>query len=76
MMVMNTIIFQVQDAQEGGYNARAINHCIYTEARTWPELEKNLREAVACHFDEGVTPLSIQISYRDKRTVISGAEHD
>jgi len=44
--------FQVFEAEEGGYTARAIGHSIFTEAETWQELETNIREAAALHFDD------------------------
>jgi hypothetical protein len=29
------LIFEVRDAEEGGYYARALGHAIFTEAETW-----------------------------------------
>ena len=29
------LIFEVRDAEEGGYYARALGHGIFTEAETW-----------------------------------------
>ena len=49
---MSEIIFEVQEAEEGGYCARALGHSIFTEADTLDELHKNVREATTCHFDE------------------------
>ncbi len=49
---MNEIIFLVTDAPEGGYNARALGESIFTEAETLDDLRRNIREAVACHFDD------------------------
>jgi len=47
---MNEIIFLVEEAVEGGYNARALGEAILTEADTLDELRSNIREAVECHF--------------------------
>jgi predicted RNase H-like HicB family nuclease len=49
---MSEIIFEVQDAEEGGYHARALGYSIFTEADTMDELHKNVREATDCYFDE------------------------
>jgi predicted RNase H-like HicB family nuclease len=46
------LIFEVRDAEEGGYFARALGHSIFTEAETWDELRANVLEAVSLHFEE------------------------
>ena len=45
------IIFSVQESPEGGYEARALGHSIFTQVETLDELEEMVREAVQCHFD-------------------------
>jgi hypothetical protein len=37
--------FQLRDAEEGGYCARALGHPIFTEAGTWDEVRANVLEA-------------------------------
>ena len=50
---MNEIIFEVhEDEVDGGYTAAALGHGIHTEGETVAELRQNVREAVACHFDD------------------------
>ena len=49
---MNEIIFLVEEAQEGGYLARALGESIFTEADTLDKLRKMIRDAVSCHFDK------------------------
>jgi len=49
---MNTIDFEVRQAEAGGYCARALGYSIFTEADTLEELHRNVREAIDCHFDE------------------------
>ncbi len=39
------LIFEVRDAEEGGYCAQALGHGIFTEAETWEELRVNVLEA-------------------------------
>jgi hypothetical protein len=50
------LIFEVRDAGEGGYCARALGHAIFTQADTWEELRANVFEATALHFEEAQTP--------------------
>lgn len=55
------IIFTVEDSPEGGYEARALGHSIVTQAETFDELKRNVREAVQCHFDVGTAPPVIRL---------------
>jgi hypothetical protein len=60
---MNEIIFEVVDAVEGGFSARALGASIFTEADTRPELREAVRDAVRCHFEEGQGPGMIRLRY-------------
>jgi hypothetical protein len=51
-MGVELMIFEVHDAEEGGYCARALGHAIFTEAETWEELRANLLEAASLHFED------------------------
>jgi hypothetical protein len=55
------IIFSVQESPEGGYEARALGHSIFTQGDTMDELRRNVREAVRCHFEEGAVPAVIRL---------------
>jgi len=58
------LIFEIRDAEEGGYYARALGHAIFTEAETWEELRQSVLEAVSLHFeDEDVRPRMVQLHY-------------
>jgi hypothetical protein len=46
------LIFEVREAEEGGFYSRALGHSIFTEADTWEELRANVFEAASLHFDE------------------------
>jgi len=52
---MDEIIFEVHDAEEGGYMARALGQSIFTQAETWEELRELVRDAVLCHFEDAST---------------------
>jgi len=47
------IIFEIHEAEEGGYWARSLGYGIFTEGETWEELKQNIRDAIACTFDGG-----------------------
>lgn len=55
------VLFLVEDADEGGYVARALGYSIFTEADTWGELKKAVRDSVRCHFEEGEQPDLIRL---------------
>lgn len=55
------IIFAVEESPEGGYEARALGHSIYTQAATLEELKEMLRDAVRCHFEEAARPRVIRL---------------
>lgn len=55
------IIFAVEESPEGGYEARALGHSIYTQAATLEELKEMLRDAVRCHFEEATRPRVIRL---------------
>jgi hypothetical protein len=58
------LIFEVRDAEEGGYTARALGHAIFTEGDTWDELRANALEAASLHFEgEAMQPKLIQLHY-------------
>ncbi len=49
-MAETEIFFSVKKSRDGGYEARALGHPIFTQAKTMRELRVNVTEAVACHF--------------------------
>ena len=49
---MTEIIFEVTESDEGGYEARALGHSIFTQGEDWNDLKEMAREAVLCHFDD------------------------
>lgn len=55
------IIFVVEEAPEGGYEARALGHSIFTEAESLEELREIVRDAVLCHFDDSERPSVIRL---------------
>ena len=62
-MPESEIIFSVEEASEGGYEARALGHAIHTQADTFDELKTMLQDAVRCHFDETAMPRIIRLHF-------------
>jgi hypothetical protein len=60
-MAEKEIVFTVQESLEGGYEARALGHSIFTEAETLDELKAMVQDAVRCHFDEASRPPLIRL---------------
>jgi hypothetical protein len=50
------LIFEVREAEEGGYVARAPGHSIVAQAGTWEELRESARAAAARHFQNAPAP--------------------
>ena len=69
------LIFEVRDAEEGGYCARALGHSIFTEAETWEELRANVLEATSVHFEDSpVHPRLVQLHYvKDELIAVEAA---
>ena len=59
------IIFEVtEDELDGGFSASALGFGIHTQGDTTDELHRNVREAVDCYFDDGMTrPRLIRLHY-------------
>ena len=61
--MQHEIIFLVSDSPEGGFEARALGHSLYTEADSEADLRDRVRDAVACHFDEAERPRVIRLHF-------------
>jgi hypothetical protein len=55
--------FLVLARPNGGYTAHSLGACIMTEADDLESLEKEIRDAVCCHFDEECRPVRIKLSF-------------
>jgi hypothetical protein len=69
------LIFEIRDAEEGGFYARALGHAIFTEAETWEELRSNVLEAVSLHFEDSSSrPRLVQMHYvKDELILLEAA---
>lgn len=60
-MARGEIVFAVEESPEGGLEASALGHSIYSEADTMEELKEAVRDAVRCHFDQEDLPSVIRL---------------
>jgi hypothetical protein len=60
-MADTEIIFSVEESPEGGYEAKALGHPIFTQADTLDELRAMVRDAVRCYFDDAERPRLIRL---------------
>ena len=65
---MNEIIFLVEEAPEGGFNAQALGKDIFTQADTVKQLKDMIRDAVICHFDKGNIPGIVRLHFVKEET--------
>ena len=63
------IIFEVTEAVDGGYDARALGYSIYTQSENWDDLKEMARDAVRCHFDEDGAPRLLRFIGPPKQAV-------
>jgi hypothetical protein len=57
------LFFEVREAEEGGFVARALGHAIFTEVETLELLRQDVVEVASLHFeDELVRPGLIQLT--------------
>jgi len=66
---MTELLFEVREAEEGGYTARALSDSIYTEADTLDGLKEAIRDAVRCHFDPGTEPRILRLIIVREETI-------
>lgn len=60
---MDEIIFLIEEDPEGGYTARAMGHSVFTDGESVPVIKQNIKDAVACHFDEDEKPKMIRLHF-------------
>ncbi len=55
------IIFEVTEAVEGGYDARALGYSIFTQGGDWADLKEMVRDAIRCHFEDECMPKVVRL---------------
>ena len=62
-MAESEIIFAVEESPQGGYEARALGHSIFTQADSLEELKTMVQDAVRCHFEAETRPRVIRLHW-------------
>ena len=57
------IILEVTEAPEGGYDARALGHGVFTRCEDWDDLKEMVRDAVRRHFGDDDVPGVIRLHF-------------
>lgn len=57
------IIFIVEESLEGGYEAKALDCPIFTQAESVEDLKSQIKDAVHCHFEDSQTPKIIRLHF-------------
>ncbi len=61
---ISEIIFEVREAEEGGFWARALGCPIFTQGEDWNDLRAMVKDAVTCHFEkEAERPKVIRLHF-------------
>ena len=68
-MINYEINFVVEESLDGGYEAKAIGHSIFTQGETLEEIKEAIKESVHCHFDEADMPKTIRIVFLKEEVV-------
>lgn len=60
---MTQVVFEVVESLDGGYEAVALGHNIFTQGDTWDDLKLMVQDAVRCHFEEADRPPMIRLLF-------------
>jgi Zn-finger protein len=60
-MDANELVFEVTQENDGGYTAECLNENIFTQADTWEDLRKNVREAVSTFYFDRQMPSTVRL---------------
>ncbi len=53
IIIMEELIFMVEESPEGGLTAKGLGISIYTQGYDYESLKLSVIDAVHCHFDDG-----------------------
>jgi len=65
---MKEIVFIVEESQDGGYYARAVDQSIHTQGDSMEELRRMISDAVRCHFVEEEMPEYVHLHVTREET--------
>ncbi len=58
---MNELIFEVTQEADGGFVAECLTEGIFTQADSWDELRRNVKEAVKAYYFDRQVPAAIRL---------------
>lgn len=58
---MKELVFEVSQEGDGGFVAEAIGEGIITQADTWDDLRRNVRDATEAYFFDSTPPERIRL---------------
>ena len=69
---MNELVFEVLQESDGGFVAECLTENIFTQADTWNELRRNVRDAVKAYYFDAQSPTNIRLRLvRDEKLVLA-----
>ena len=54
-------VFEVSQEPDGGFVAECLGEDIFTQADSWEELRRNVKEAVAAYYYDSTPPKSVRL---------------
>ncbi len=60
---MSQIVFEVRDSLDGGYEAQALGHRIFTQGDDWADLKLMVADSVRAYFEGGEMPSAIRLIF-------------
>lgn len=60
-MIPRNIVFEAEQEADGGYSAHAVDFPIFTQGDNLDELSRNIKEAVALHFEDNTDIVNFEI---------------
>ena len=57
------VVFEVTEAEEGGFDARSPGYGIFTQGDDWSHLKAMVKDAVLCHFGEDFAPKVVRLHF-------------
>jgi hypothetical protein len=57
------VIFVIEESNEGGFEAKALGHSIFTDADDLESLKVKIKDAVKCHFEDNEVPSVIRLHF-------------
>ena len=58
---MSDIVFEIIEEEDGGYTAECLTEPIFTQADSWEQLRKEVRDAVSAYFFDRPMPTQIRL---------------